>query len=143
MTALHAMKSGQISSKELGEAGELEQQQEDLAEGEGCSDGWQDVGAAGIVRGASQVQERDPLEAFRQEFEDVDVELVDAGAVEAEAEVDVGEDEGGHSHDDEDDRVGDVELVEGPSCWGGKIEFGNGTLNDIASGTCLFTKLCS
>ena len=112
MTALHAPYSGQVGPEELWEAGELEEQQDDLADGEGGADGRQDVRAAGVVRGAARVQERDPLETLRKKIEDVDVELIDVGAVDAEPEVDVGQDVRRHRHEDEDDGVGHVELVE-------------------------------
>jgi hypothetical protein len=72
--------------------GELDLEQDELGDGEGGADGWQDVGTAGIVWRAAQVEEGDAFEALRQELEDVDVEAV---RFVADAEVHVGEDVGG------------------------------------------------
>lgn len=113
MTVLHALDCWQIRSQELREAGELDLEQDELGYGKGGADSWQDVRTSGVVGGAGQVKERDPLEALGQEDQDVGVEL--SGRVVAKAEVDVGKDVRGDGEQEEDGRIGDVKLVEGPA----------------------------
>ena len=105
------MHCGQIDTQEFRETAELKLEENEFGQSKGRRDGGQDVRTTFVVRFAVEIQKWNPFEAFGEELEDVFVQ----GGVDlvAEAEVDVGEDVAKDGEEQEGQRVGQVELVEG------------------------------
>jgi hypothetical protein len=105
---------GQIDTQEFRETAELKLEENEFGQGKGRRDGGQDVRTTFVVRFAIEIEKRNPFEAFGEELEDVFVQ----GGVDlvAEAEVNVGEDVASDGEQEEGQRVGQVELVEG-AAW--------------------------